>query len=58
MTSEELENFVDFINDLAVQKYFGEVVVKFEDGKIVIGERKEKIKFDNRNYLVYKSKSK
>ncbi len=58
MTSEELKNFVSFINDLAMEKFFGEVVVKFEDGKIVIGERKEKIKFDNRNYLVYKSKNK
>ncbi len=58
MTSEELKNFVDFINGLAVDKFFGEVIVKFENGKIVIGERKEKIKFDNRNYLVYKSKNK
>ncbi len=58
MTSEELRNFVEFINDLAMNRYFGEVLIKFEDGRIVIGEKKDKIKFDNRNYLLYKESNK
>ncbi len=57
MTGDELKNFVDFINTLAMEKFFGQVVVKFEDGRITIGEKTEKIKFDNRNFLVYKSKN-
>jgi hypothetical protein len=54
---EEFKNFMVFMDGLVREKFYGQIVVKFEDGRIAIGEKSEKIKFDNRNFLVYKSKN-
>lgn len=58
MNGETLKNFVDLLNGLVIDKWFGEIKIKMEAGRITIGEKKDKIKFDNSNYLEYKSRTK
>jgi hypothetical protein len=58
MDTNTLQNFVNLLSTLAANKWFGEIKLKMENGKIVIGEKIDKIKFDNANYLEYKNKNK
>jgi hypothetical protein len=40
-----------------MNKWYGELKIKMEDGRVVIGEKIDKIKFDNKQYIGYKCKN-
>jgi hypothetical protein len=54
MDTETLKNVVDLLNCLAAERWFGELKIKMEAGVVVIGEKTDKIKFDNKQYFGYK----
>ncbi|MCP3965100.1 MAG: hypothetical protein GY718_01925 [Lentisphaerae bacterium] len=56
MKAEDLENFAELLNMLASEKWYGEIRLKMEAGKITIGEKTDKIKFDNVNFMKYKDR--
>lgn len=39
-----MDRLINLIKDLANLKFWGELVVKFEGGKVVLMEKREKIK--------------
>jgi hypothetical protein len=57
LKAETFRNFVEYLGNLVADKYYGEVKIKMEEGKITIGEKTDKIKFDNDNYIGYKSRN-
>jgi hypothetical protein len=57
LNGETLKNLVDLLNDLSMNKWYGELKIKMEDGKVVIGEKIDKIKFDNKQYIGYKRRT-
>jgi hypothetical protein len=52
---ETLDNFINFVQNLVKRGYNGELTVKFNQGTIAIGEKKDKVKFDTPNYLEYQA---
>lgn len=56
MKEECLKNYIEFITDLVVTDYHGEIETTFNRGIITIGGKYDKIKFDNQNYKEYKDK--
>lgn len=51
---EELaKNCKAYIDSLVKGNYFGELHLKFDNGFITVGDIKDKIKFDDVNFLKY-----
>jgi hypothetical protein len=57
LSTNTIKNFIEYLNYLSMREFYGEINIKMERGKIVLGEQRGKIKFDNDNYLRYKKKS-
>lgn len=43
----EIEKVEDYLNGLKNDKFYGEVLIKFEHGKIVIAKENKSIKLSN-----------
>ncbi len=56
MKEEHLQNYIDFVTDLVLSDYYGEIHTKFHGGIITISTKSDNIKLDNKNYKEYKNK--
>ncbi len=58
MRAERLRNFIDFMTKLVADKYYGELKVNINEGKIDMVNKTDKIKLDNDSYIRYKQENK